>query len=241
VRRLCAHDSHPMSDSRGKNFSPPLRPPQYEHPTPFRERQAGDRRSHCQIRNRGALVENAIVLKSWRLARPPTWSTGLASCANTRIVVHMRYLHFGTTCSERPATHRNSSSSLRFTGLMNWIGTACRKSRMSAVRVTARLLRLIGGSSALSNLPVSVPIHKYKFGDRPSAADAIDPARLQLELQSFLLSVAIAFDYSVNDAGTIAPAPKEDCMRICVQPGWTLRRSRSSSGDRAASHSCRRR
>ena len=126
----------------------PLRPPQCEHPTPFGERQAGDRRSHCQIRNRGALVENAIVLKSWRLARPPTWSTGLASCANTRIVVHMRYFQFGITCSERLATHRNSSSSLRFTGRINRFGTACRKSRMSAVRVTARLLRLLGGAAA---------------------------------------------------------------------------------------------
>ena len=59
-------------------------------------------------------------------------------------------------------------------------------------------------------MPVSVPIYKYKFGDRPSAADAINPARLQLELHSFLLAVAIPFDYSMNDAGTIAPAPKGD-------------------------------
>ena len=31
---------------------------------------------------------------------------------------------------------------------MNRIGTACRKSRMSAVRVTARLLRFLGGAAA---------------------------------------------------------------------------------------------
>ena len=62
---------------------------------------------------------------------------------------------------------------------------------MSAVRVAARLLRLLE-SSAFSNVPVSVPI--YEFGDRSSAADAINPAGLQLKLQSFLLPLAVVFD-----------------------------------------------
>jgi hypothetical protein len=66
--------------------------------------------------------------------------------------------------------------------------------------------------NAFSNGLVSVRL--CELGDGPGAAGVIDPADPQLALESAMPHVAIAFDFSTNDADGFVSGYEQGCLRI---------------------------